>query len=120
MQPILQAHGIRMVALSKDTVKDAARHKTRDGLTMTLLSDPELEVIGQYGLVHQKAVEFSKAPTKFMGLPVGMYTGKRSMAIPTTLLVDEHGAVQWIDQADDYRLRGDAARVEAAIKKAFG
>jgi len=31
----------------------------------------------------------------------------KAMAIPTTLLVDEKGDVQWIDQSEDYRLRSD-------------
>jgi hypothetical protein len=41
------------------------------------------------------------------------------MAIPTTLLVDEDGIVRWIDQADDYRIRSDTARVLTAAAEAF-
>lgn len=120
MRDVLGTRGIEAFALSKDTVEQAARHKDRDGLTLTLLSDAKLEVIRTYGLEHQKALEFSKAPIRIFGLPVGAPVGRRSMAIPTTLLIDEAGLVRWIDQADDYRMRGDASRIKAAIDEVFG
>ena len=41
------------------------------------------------------------------------------MAIPTTLLIDENGIIQWIDQSEDYRLRASMERVMAAVEKAF-
>ena len=53
MQPALAKYGVRVVALSKDTVREAAVHRTRDELSLTLLADPELEVIRQYGVEHQ-------------------------------------------------------------------
>lgn len=120
MRPELERRGFVIVALSKDSVADAARQRTRDGLGFTLLSDPQLAVISAYGLLHHKAVEFSRAPFTLFGIPLAMYTGRRTMAIPTTLLVDEQGIVRWIDQADDYRLRGDAERIRGAIDGAFG
>lgn len=46
-------------------------------------------------------------------------TGYKTMAIPTTLLVDEQGVVRWIDQADAYRLCGDERRVSQALAEAF-
>jgi peroxiredoxin len=120
MRPELERRGFEIVALSKDDVASASRHRQRDQLGFTLLADPGLDVIRAYGLVHHKAVEFSKLPVTFFGIPLGMYTGRRTMAIPTTLLVDEDGIVRWIDQADDYRLRGDAQRILDAIDAAFG
>lgn len=119
MRSELEQRGIELVALSKDSVADAARHKRRDGLGFTLLADPDLEVIRAYGLLHHRAVEFSTMPFSLFGIPLALYTGRRTMAIPTTLLVDELGIVRWIDQADDYRLRGDAERIRLAIDAAF-
>ena len=56
----LDDHGVELVALSKDSVEDAARHRERDGLTKTtLLSDPDLAVIKAYGLEHLKALAVS-------------------------------------------------------------
>ena len=45
MLPELAKYDVSIIALSKDTVEEAAIHKARDGLKITLLADPELEVI---------------------------------------------------------------------------
>ena len=42
------------------------------------------------------------------------------MPIPTTLLVDAQGVVQWIDQAEDYQVRSNPDRVLEAIRGALG
>jgi len=115
----LESAGVTMVALSKDTVASAAAHKARDGLNFTLLCDPKLEVIRQYGVEHQKAIEFSTASFTLFGIPLALVPSFKTMAIPTSLLVDEGGIIRWIDQADDYRLRSSPERVHEAVKAAF-
>lgn len=116
----LAAHGVELIALSKDTVADAARHRRRDGLRMRLLADPGLEVIRRYGLEHHKAVEFSGVGMKLLGVHLSLVPKIKTMAIPTSLLIDEEGVVRWIDQADDYRIRSDDERVLKAVQEAFG
>lgn len=120
MQPELAKHDISVIALSKDTVEEAAIHKTRDGLTFMLLSDPELDVIRQYGVEHHKALSFTTGKLIVGGIPLAFTPSFKTMAIPTTLLVDEDGVVKWIDQADDYRLRSDNSRILDAVAAAFG
>ena len=112
--------GVEMIALSKDSVEDAAMQKRRDGLSMQLLSDPELEVIRLYGVEHHKAIEASTGRFTLFGIPLALVLSIKTMAIPTTLLIDEEGIIRWIDQADDYRLRSDNERVISAVAKAFG
>ena len=120
MLPELAAHGVDVVALSKDSVDKAALNKERDGLTFTLLSDADLAVIRQYGLEHHKALELSKGSFSLFGMPLALGPPTvETMAIPTTLLVDERGTIRWIDQADDYRLRSDPDRVMTAVRSAF-
>lgn len=118
MAPLFERHGIRILALSKDTVEQAALHKGRDGLPFDLLADPELRVIRAFGLLHEKALEFRTWTVA--GIPLGLPSGKKTMAIPTTLIVDEKGIVRWIDQADDYRIRGDEKRITDALAAVFG
>lgn len=121
MAPRLVELGVRVVALSRDDVDQARRMHADEGLaSMTLLADPQLEVIGAFGLVHHKAFVVGSPLFRLFGLPMGIPRGFEAMAIPTSLLVDEAGVVRWIDQADDYRLRSDDARVEAALREAFG
>lgn len=119
LQPELEKHGIRVIALSKDTVEEAATHKSRDGLTLTLLSDANLDVIKKYGVEHHKAFGFATGSFSIGGVPLSFVPSYKSMALPTTLLIDEHGVIQWIDQTDDYRLRSDDGRIREAVAKAF-
>ncbi len=118
MQPLLGRYRVTTVAISKDSVDDAHEHRARDGLSFAVLSDPELRVIEKYGLVHRNGFEFV---TRFvLGFALGYPIGFRRMAIPTTLLIDEQGVIRWIDQAEDYRLRGDAGRIEQALRDVWG
>jgi len=50
----LQAAGYTVVGISKDTPAKLARFRERDGLTITLLSDPELSVHRAYGAYGEK------------------------------------------------------------------
>ncbi len=120
MKDELQKYGVRIVALSKDDLEDAAMHKGRDSLDLTLLSDPNLDVIRQYGLEHHKALEFSTVRFKVGGIPLALVPSVKTMAIPTTLLIDEAGIIRWLDQTDDYRLRSDEGRVMDAVTSTFG
>jgi len=120
MQPDLDVYNVSIIALSKDTVEEAATHKNRDQLNITLLSDPNLEVIRQYGVEHHKAFGFTTGKFKMFSIPMALTPSFKTMAIPTSLLVDEKGVIRWIDQADDYRLRSSENRVLEAIKSAFG
>jgi peroxiredoxin len=119
MQADLDEHGVNLVALSKDTVEEAATHKIRDGLSMTLLADPKLDVIRQYGVEHHKALGFNTGSFAVFGIPLALTPSFKTMAIPTSLLVDENGVIRWIDQTDDYRLRSSNERVLQAVSEAF-
>ncbi|NQU65316.1 MAG: redoxin domain-containing protein [SAR324 cluster bacterium] len=121
MQADLSKYGVSVVALSKDTVEEAAIHKKRDNLTLKLLSDEKLEVIRQYGVEHHKALNFTTGTFTIYGIPFSLSPPSfKTMAIPTTLLIDEKGVILWIDQAADYRIRSDEERVVQAVKNAFG
>ena len=121
MVPKFEEYGISVVALSKDTPSEAALHKTRDGLNFPLLSDPELEVIRSYGVEHHKALGQTKnSKTVIGGVPIGLAPFSfQAMAIPTSLLIDEAGVIQWIDQSEDYRIRSSTDRVMEAVRTAF-
>lgn len=120
ISPKLAEFDVEVVALSKDTPQDAMLHRKRDKLSFQLLSDPKLEVLKDYGAEHHKAVEFSTGKFTIMGVPLALVPSFKSMAIPTTILVDEHGIIQWIDQSDDYRIRSDEDRVLTEVQRVFG
>lgn len=119
MQPELEKYGVSVIALSKDSVEEAAIHKQRDNLSLTLLSDAKIKVIRQYGVEHHKAFGFTTGKFMLFNIPLALTPSFKTMAIPTSLLIDENGVIQWIDQADDYRMRSDGDRVFQAVKSAF-
>ena len=118
MQELLDSYEVQVVAISKDTVAQAAAHRRRDELTLMLLSDQGLVIHHAFGLVHADGLEFRTFYV--LGIPFGWPVGFRQMGIPTTFLVDEEGMIRWVDQATDYRLRGDPARIQRALEGAFG
>ncbi len=120
MTPLLEKYGVSVVALSKDTPEQAAAQRVRDGLRFSLLSDPELAIIKRFGLLHEGAIVFRTFLVGGARFPLGWPIGFKQMAIPTTLLLDEDHVVRWIDQADDYRVRGDERRTQQALEQTFG
>ncbi len=120
MQPELDRFDVSLIALSKDSLKETAIHKERDQLNLTLLSDPELKVIRQYGVEHHKSLGFVTAKLKIAGIPLSFTPSFKAMAIPTSILIDENGIIQWIDQSDDYRIRSNGDHVLSAVKSTFG
>lgn len=74
----LQAEGYEVVGISKDTPAKLARFRAKDGLTITLLSDPDLAVHRAYGAYGEK---------KLYGKTV-------EGVLRSTFVVDESGRIQ--------------------------
>ncbi|MBI2242928.1 MAG: thioredoxin-dependent thiol peroxidase [Nocardioides sp.] len=73
----LQAAGYEVVGISPDKPEKLAKFRARDGLTITLLSDPDKSVLRQYGAYGEK---------KLYGKTV-------EGVIRSTVVVDEDGKV---------------------------
>jgi peroxiredoxin Q/BCP len=50
----LRAHGFEVLGISPDKPEKLAKFRARDGLTITLLSDPDREVLTAYGAFGEK------------------------------------------------------------------
>jgi len=75
--PQFMEKGVEILGVSKDTVVSHKRFEEKQGLTFTLLSDPELEVIKAYDVWKEKK-----------------NYGKVSMGVVrTTYLIDEEGII---------------------------
>ena len=71
--------GIRIVGISVDKPEETRKHMIQEaGYTFTFLSDPKLEVIGRYDLVHAEE----------------MASGK-DISRPAEFLIDPSGIVRW-------------------------
>lgn len=91
----------RLIAISTDRVDELREFHRKTGLRMTLLADPANLAIRLYNLQNRN---FTPRRGPF-----------RELAIPTTLLIDDHGTVRWLDQASDFRTRRSAQEVMARI-----
>ena len=94
----LEAVGVRPVAISVDTPEVSRKLCQSAGYTYTFLSDPQMQVIKGYDLVHK-----------------GGGPGGRDIARPAEFLLDPSGTVRWMNLTDDFRVR---ARPEQLIDAA--
>jgi peroxiredoxin len=94
--------GVQLVAVSPDTVDELKRLHRRRNWKITLLADPQTEVIRLYGIQNRNF-----APRR------GPF---RELAIPTTILIDSSGKVLWIEQTNDFRVRSQAERILEQIR----
>lgn len=89
--------GVRPVAISVDAPEISENLKRKAGFTFTFLSDPNLEVIRRYDLVH------------VAGGPEG-----HDISRPAEFLVDRAGLVRWENFTEDVRVRPRAKEMLAA------
>lgn len=94
-----QAEGVRPVAISVDPPATSAALAKKTGYTFTILSDPNLDVIRRYDLLHRG------------GGPEG-----HDISRPAEFLVDSSGTVRWENFTEDIRVRARADDMLAAAK----
>lgn len=93
----LHAQGYEVVGISPDEPEKLARFRERDGLTITLLSDPEKTVLTDYGAFGEK---------KLYGKTV-------QGVIRSTFVVDEVGTL--VDARYNVRASGHVAKLRADL-----
>lgn len=84
----LKAQGIRPVAISVDPPDVSRNLMQQQGYTFTFLSDPNVETIRRYDLVHAAAGE-----------------GGHDIARPAEFLIDSTGTVRWVHLTENYWVR---------------
>jgi peroxiredoxin len=97
---------VQIVTVSTDTPREIRMGRAMHGLKATMLADPKLEVIEQFGYRNKNINNF-KTP------------GRPGLPVPTTLLVNSDGKVVWKDQSDNYTRRSDPEVVGAALTEHF-
>jgi len=95
-----EAAGVRPVAISVDTPEESRDLCRKAGYTFTVLSDPKLDAIRRYDLVHHG------------GGPEG-----HDISRPAEFLVDSSGTVRWENFAEDVRVRARADEMLAVAHK---
>ena len=87
------------MAISVDAGSVTEDLKRKAGYTFLFLSDPNLEVIKRYDLVHRGAGPDGK-----------------DISRPAEFLIDRSGIVRWRQLTDDYRVRARPEDMLAATK----
>ena len=91
--------GVRPVAISVDPPEVSANLRRKANLTFTFLSDPNLDVIRRYGLLHAAAG------------PDG-----HDISRPAEFLIDRSGIVRWENFTEDVRVRPRAQEMLAVVR----
>jgi len=92
--------GIRIVAISVDTPEQTRVHMLQEaGYSFTFLSDPNLEVIRLYDLVHAQEI-----------------ASGRDIARPAEFLIDPSGRVRWRMVTENFFVLARPEQVLAAAK----
>ena len=95
----LHTAGIRPVAVSVDS-PDITREMTQKaGLTYTFLSDPDLDAIRRYDLIHTGAGEDG-----------------RDISRPAEFLIDPAGTIRWVNLTENYWVRAQPEQIIEASK----
>lgn len=95
--------GVEVVAISVDSPAESRTLCDSRGYTFPFLSDPDAQVIRQYGVLHPKGGEDGK-----------------DIARPAEFLVDASGTVRWVNLTDDIRVRARPEVVLEAIGRLGG
>ncbi len=90
----LNAQGIRPVAISVDTPEASRNLAQQQGYTFPILSDPNVEAIRRYDLVHAGAGE-----------------GGHDISRPAEFLIDTTGTVRWVHLTENYWVRARPEQV---------
>ena len=77
LKPQFEEKGVEILGISKDTVASHKKFEDKQGLTITILADPELTAIQAYDVWHEKKM----AGNVYMGV------------VRTTYLIDENGII---------------------------
>lgn len=121
MKPLFDKYNVDLFGISGDSVADVNMHIKRDNLDfIQLLSDENLDLVRQYGVENHKSMGADPETTIMIaGLPFPTRFNYRAMAIPTSILIYEHGKILWIDQSPDYRLRASKETLTEVLEKSF-
>src|SRR4029077_18543302 len=95
--------GLRVAAISVDSVEINRQHKQRMGFTYPLLSDADAAVIRRYDLLHRGAG------------PKGA-----DISRPAEFLIDANGIIRWVNLTDNIAVRARPEQVLEAFDEMRG
>lgn len=114
--PNFQALGASLVALTPELPDKSLSVQEKHGLPFEVLSDLDLKVAHQYGVVFTLIPEVASVYKKFVNLE--SYNGNASNELPlaATYIIDQSGKIRYAFVDADYTKRAEPADIIAALK----
>jgi peroxiredoxin len=92
--------GVQIIAISPDPNEKSQELAQKLRARYRFLADQDLAVARRYGLLHAH----------------GGHKGQ-NVARPTTIVLDRHGVVRWLQLADSIQIRPDPTDVARAVRQ---
>ena len=119
--PALAAAGVALIALSPQTPDGSLTMQETNELSYTVLSDPGNQIAGQLGILTAASDE-ARVSQAALGIDVaaGNADGTHTVPMPTVVIVDAAGIIQWIDVHPNYGTRTEPAQILEAVSALLG
>jgi peroxiredoxin len=116
LQPVVEAFGTKLIAVSPQTPKDAARAARAAGLYLAIYTDEGSRLAEQLGIVTTPSAESLQA-RRALGIDVAGANLDRTAAIPfpTVIVADATGTIRLIDVRVDYSTRTETCDIIDAL-----
>lgn len=116
--PEIQSRGASLIAISGESPDNSLSVEQKDNLKFTVLSDPNLTVARQFGIVYEMPKALDDAYTS-RGLDLRKYykTEKAELPLSATYVVDRAGKITFAFLDVDYKHRAEPADILAALAK---
>jgi peroxiredoxin len=114
--PALADRDIGVVAVSPQLPDGSRGAAENNALSFTVVSDPGNRLAGQFGILTAPSEEAQEAQ-KQLGLDLTAVNadGTTGLPMPSTVIVDGHGALRWRDVHPDYTTRSEVHDILGAL-----
>lgn len=114
--PALDGNGVALIAVSPQTPDGLQTMRETNELTYTVLSDPGNQIAGQLGILTAASDDARKSQAA-LGIDVAASNadGTHTVPMPTVVIVDAAGTIQWIDVRPNYGTRTEPAQILEAV-----
>jgi peroxiredoxin len=114
--PTLADKGVALIAISPEKSDGSLATKEKNELTFTVLSDPGNKIAKRLGVM-TVAPDDAQAAQRALGVDLAEANadGTHGVPMPTVVIVDEVGAIRWIDVHPNYTTRTEVGDILAAL-----
>lgn len=115
--PQIEELGAQLIAVSPELPDKSLSTAEKSGLRFRVLSDVNLEVAKEYGLVFELTPEVEKLYGEFFDILEynGKEAAKNQLPLAATYVVDEDGTVVWAFLEEDYTKRAEPRDILSAL-----